>query len=96
VTAEGVLLGRVRVARAPRDAVKLQGGSLVARLTLGAVFGTAILFEASTADKLLDFGTYLHRGIGSWTGLPFFLTPVRCLIHDGCRFVVASMSSTRS
>lgn len=80
MTAEGVLLGRVRVARAPRDAVKLQGGSLVARLTLGAVFGTAILFEASTADKLLDFGTYLHRGIGSWTGLPFFLTPVELLI----------------
>lgn len=80
MTAEGVLLGRVRVARVPRDVAKLQRGSVVARLLLGAVFGGAILFEASTADRLLEFGTYVHRGIGSWTGLPFFVTPVELLI----------------
>jgi hypothetical protein len=80
VTAESILLGHVRVPTASRDAATLRSGSVVARVLLGGIFGGAILFEASTADQLMDFGTYLHRGIGSWTGLPLFLTPIELLI----------------
>jgi hypothetical protein len=80
VAAEGALLGRVRVASVSRDTVKLRRGSVAARLFLGAIFGGSILFEAGTADHLMDFGTYLHRGIGSWTGLPILLAPIELLI----------------
>ncbi len=55
-------------------------GSGVARRLLGIVFFGAILFEFSTADKLMDFGTYLHRGIGSWSGLPVAITPLELLL----------------
>jgi hypothetical protein len=80
VSADSVLLGRIRVAAASREAATLHGGSVVARVLFGAIFGGAILFEASTFDKLMDFGTYLHRGIGSWTGFPLFLTPLEVMI----------------
>jgi len=81
VIADSVLLGRRRAAPATAAVrVRSGSGSPVARGLLGAAFFGAILFEADTADHLMDLGTYLHRGIGSWTGLPFLLTPLELIL----------------
>jgi O-antigen ligase len=82
VTADGILLGRPRV-RATRTAttqIQTATGSALARHLLGVAFFGAILFEVDTADRLMDLGTYLHRGIGSWTGLPVAVTPMELLL----------------
>jgi hypothetical protein len=55
-------------------------GSGLARRLLGIAFFGAILFETGTADPLMDFGTYLHRGIGSWSKLPIAISPLELLL----------------
>jgi hypothetical protein len=77
---EGILLGRIRSTPAAADRATIHEGSGVARVLLGTIIASTVLFEASTADKLLEFGTNLHRGIGSTTGLPIPLTPIELLI----------------
>lgn len=80
--ADNILLGRPRAT--PIEArTAMSTGSGFARGILGAVLYGAVLFEMTTADHLLDVGTYLHRGIGSWTGLPLLLTPLELLLIVG-------------
>lgn len=78
--ADGILLGRQRVTTASSTVADVASGSRFARAVLGAAFFGAILFEADTPDQLMDIGTYLHRGIGSWSGLPIFLSPLELLL----------------
>src|SRR4029079_12177595 len=87
--ADSVLLGRPR-ARAVARPVAVSTGSRFARGLLAFVLGGAVLFESQTADHLLDLGTYLHKGIGSWTGLPFILTPLEFLLILGVAVVLIS------
>jgi hypothetical protein len=77
--ADSVLIGRARVVRAGEVATTANG-SAVARALLGMALFSGILFELTSADPLMDLGTYMHRGIGSWTGLPFPLTIVDVLL----------------
>ncbi len=88
--ADNVLLGRARATGGVAAAAATLGGSGVVRGLLGTALAGAILFEASTADQLLDIGTYLHRGIGSWTGLPFLLTPLELLLFFALAALVVS------
>jgi hypothetical protein len=82
MSVDGILLGRPRAHAVPRAEVvgATDSGPGIARGLLAIAFFGAILFEAETSDKLMDLGTYLHRGIGSWTGLPFILTPLEVLL----------------
>lgn len=80
MTADGILLARLRARPVATSDARVDSGSGFARLLLGVAFFGAVLFEISTADKLMDIGTYLHRGIGSWTGLPIVLSPLELLL----------------
>jgi O-Antigen ligase len=93
VIADSVLLGRPRLRTVARTAT-VSTGSRFGRGLLGAVLGGSVLFEAATADHLMDLGTYLHRGIGSWTGLPLILTPLEMLLMLGVAVVLVSEAST--
>lgn len=53
----------------------------------------AIGFESISADPILAIGTYIHRGIGSWTGLPLLVTPLEILLIMGLAIALASASS---
>ena len=44
------------------------------------LFAAVVLFESATVDALLDPGTYLYRGIGSWSGLPLIVSPLEVLL----------------
>ena len=92
MTADSILIGRprARIVRAPGATVRSAEGSELARRLLGVAFFGAILFEAGTADKLMDLGTYLHRGIGSWTKVPIAITPLELLL--ALALIVATVS----
>jgi len=91
VIAQDVLLGRPRLL--PQTvAAGTQGGGL-ARATLKILLVAAIGFESISADPLLAIGTYIHRGIGSWTGLPLLVTPLEILLIVGLAIALASASS---
>ncbi len=93
MTADAVLLGRVRVAEEPRGAVKIATGSRLARVLLGTILGVSVLVEANSSDHLMDIGRYVHTGIGSWTGLPIPFTLLELLMILA---VVASVVSEAS
>jgi hypothetical protein len=90
--AQDVLLGRptARPRTASVDAAREGGGA--ARAVLQVLFVSVIALESITADPLLAIGTYIHRGIGSWTGLPVLLTPLEILLIVGVVIAVASAS----
>jgi hypothetical protein len=97
VIADGILLGRRRpqtVVTAVAD-TNAGTGSPFARWLLGAGFFGVILFEADTADHFMDLGTYLHRGIGSWTGLPFLFTPLEVMLLLALGVAIASAGTKR-
>jgi O-antigen ligase/polysaccharide polymerase Wzy-like membrane protein len=95
-TVDGVLLGRRRVRpTAVRPvAVPATTGSALVRGLLAAAFFGAILFEANTSDQLMELGTYIHRGIGSWTGLPILLTPLELLLLFALGVAIVSAAAT--
>lgn len=64
-------------------------------MTLKLLLVTAIMLESSTADPLLAIGTYFHRGIGSWSGLPLPLTPLEILLISGVAIALVSAALER-
>src|SRR4029079_8986026 len=88
--AQEVLLGRPRVQA--YDVVEAKGdGGRLARWLLSAVLLSVIVFEASTLDPVLAFGTYLHKGLGSWTGTPIPFSLLEVLLFLG---VFVSLATT--
>lgn len=79
MTADALLLGRTNVRAKSR--VDDLGG--FARFILGFVLAGVVMLEASPAGTAPELGTYLHRGIGSWTGLPIILSPLELLLLLG-------------
>jgi len=59
------------------------------------LLGTAASLEALTRDPLLDFGTYLHRGIGSWTGFPLIVSPLELLLVLGLIAAIVSVAANK-
>lgn len=88
--AHDVLLGRISAAQRSRTAADATAGAGIARAILKVLVVAVILFESMTADPLLQFGMYLHRGLESWTGLPLPATPLEILLLIG---VVAALAS---
>jgi hypothetical protein len=87
--AQDVLLGRAGAAR--RAVVTdTTAGAGFARAILKVVIVAVILFESMTADPLLQIGTYFHKGLGSWTGLPLPLSLLEVLLIVG---VVAALAT---
>ncbi|HEY8648534.1 MAG TPA: O-antigen ligase family protein [Candidatus Limnocylindria bacterium] len=78
------------VAKRDRSADTTAEGGGVPRAILMALFGGVAALEALTQDPLLDFGTYLFRGIGSWSGLPVIVSPLELLLSLG---VIAALVS---
>lgn len=60
--------------------VSAADGGRPARVMLMALVALVILFEAYTVDPVIELGSYVHRGIGSWSGLPLLVTPLEILI----------------
>jgi len=56
---------------------------------------SVILLEANTVDPVLELGSYIHRGIGSWSGLPLLLTPLEILIIAALGTAIMSAALTR-
>jgi len=56
---------------------------------------SVILLEANTVDPVLELGSYIHRGIGSWSGLPLLLTPLEILIIAALGTAIMSVALTR-
>ncbi|HEY6202683.1 MAG TPA: O-antigen ligase family protein [Candidatus Limnocylindria bacterium] len=93
--AQDVLLGRlpaVALKASPEAAIQ-RGGA--ARLVLKVTLVSVIAFEAQTPDPLMDLGTYIHRGIGSWTGLPIIFSPLELLVVVGLLLALASAATER-
>lgn len=88
--AHDVLLGGIRIHGAARTRFASVEGAGVARAILKALFVGVIVFESMTADPLMDFGTYLHRGLESWSPIPLIATPLELLLLCG---VVAALAS---
>lgn len=85
--ADGVLLGRPRVAAAARPVVTATG-SAAGRVLLGIVLASVALFESESPDNVLAFGSNLHHSIGTWTGLPIIFTPIEILLIVGVLVVL--------
>lgn len=64
----------------------------MARLTLKMLLVAVIVFESLFADPLLEIGTYVHRGIETWSGLPLPLSPLELLLLFG---VAAAVGTTK-
>lgn len=99
MSSEAILLGRPRahpVVVSQAAAAHAGTGSSTARRLLSIAFFGAILFEAGTADQLMDLGTYLHRGIGSWSGLPIALTPLDIVLLLALAAAAASAAARSS
>jgi O-antigen ligase len=91
VFAQDVIVGRFgRVASAASGVSVAQGGG-APRAFLKAVFVGVIALESATADPFVMIGTYLHRGIGTWIGVPMFVSPLEILLMLG---VVVSLASS--
>ena len=88
--AQDVLLGRPLARTRETTLQATDEGGRAARWILGTLLVSVIVFEAATVDPLLTFGTYLHRGIGSWTGLPIIFSPLEVLLILG---VLVSLGS---
>jgi O-Antigen ligase len=95
VIAQDVLLGRARAIPQQQTSAALGTGGGAARLVLTLILVVVIVFESSTADPLVAFGTFLHRGIGSWTDLPLILTPLELLLILGVIVAVVSAALER-
>jgi hypothetical protein len=95
VIAQDVLLGRPRAAAQAARQARVPVGGGGARAVLIVAFACVILFESATADPLLSLGTYVHRGIGSWSGLPLAITPLEILLLVGLVLALASASRER-
>ena len=77
------VLRHALVAEQAQAASRTVEGGRVPRVISMLLLGMAAALEALTRDPLLDFGTYLHRGIGSWTNLPVILSPLELLLTVG-------------
>jgi hypothetical protein len=88
--AHDVLLGRIDIRGATRTRVGSVEGAGFARAILKGVFVAVIMFESMTADPILDLGTYLHRGLESWTPIPLVATPLELLLICG---VIAALAA---
>ena len=93
--AQQVLLGRPKVASPVAATASSSEGGRAARAVLIGLFGIAVLFESSTSDPVLDVGTYLYRGIGSWTGLPVIVSPLELLLMAGLAAALMSNASDK-
>ena len=83
--AQDIHIGRLRATSAKVAGVAVSDGGGAARAFLTLLFVAVIALEASTADPLLTFGTYLHRGLESWTPVPLplmvtFTVPVAAVM----------------
>ncbi len=81
--AQDILLGRPRLAKAEAARVALPSGGGFARAILVIALVAVTTLEESTPDPLVAFGSFLHRGIESWSGLPFIVTPLELLLGTG-------------
>ena len=90
-----VLLGRPRVARSEHAATRTAPGGRAARAILLVLFASAVALESATSDPRMDLGTYLYRGIGSWTGLPIIFSPLELLLAIGLAAALASNAAAR-
>ena len=86
--AQDLLLGGTRAAH--RAAADTSEGAGFARAVLKVVVVAVILFESMTADPPLRIGTYFHKGLESWSGLPVPLSLLEILLFIG---VVAALAS---
>lgn len=81
--AQHVLLGRPRLAPLTDVSGSTTSGGGFARAALLGLFVVAVFLESSTVDPLLAFGSYVYRGIGSWTPLPIIFSPLELLLLTG-------------
>ena len=87
----------VRVAARSAVAPDTATAGRIPRIILMLLLGSVAALEALTLDPVLDLGTYLQRGIGSWTGLPVIVSPLELLLALGLvAALVSAASSGRS
>ena len=84
------MAGRMGAVAAPTDRTWAAPGGGTVRVFLKLIFVTAIALESLTADPLMQFGTYMHRGIGTWLGAPIFLSPFEIVLMLGVVVALAS------
>src|SRR3977135_2627469 len=82
MVAQDVLLGRLRIGYRSAEIALAEGGA-IPRAVLTVLLVLVLAFEASTKDPLIAIGTYLYRGLGSWSAIPVIVTPLELLLTGG-------------
>jgi hypothetical protein len=88
-----MIVGRMSVIASTTGQTSVAHGGGTARAFLKVIFVSVIALESLTADPFVTIGTYMHRGVGTWLGVPIFLSPLEIILMLGVVVALASTSS---